>query len=91
MNQTIHNTNEFKFEIITGTEAETTRDCAHLDYEMIDENTVNFTHTFVPFRQRGQGHAETLVKAGLDWARENKLLIRTSCWYVEKYMAEHSQ
>jgi predicted GNAT family acetyltransferase len=89
MSQTIHNTNDFKFEIITDIQA--TSDCAHLDYEMIDANTVNFTHTFVPFRLRGQGHAETLVKAGLNWANENNWVIRTSCWYVEKYMAEHSQ
>jgi len=63
------------------------KDNAHLDYELINNDIVNFTHTYVPFRQRGKGHAEALVEAGLLWAKQQGLQIETSCWYVEKFLA----
>jgi predicted GNAT family acetyltransferase len=80
----IHNTTDHTFHV------EHEPDSAHLDYEFIDDEHINFTHTYVPFRQRGKGVAESLVQAGLKWATDSQLIISTSCWYVEKYMAEHS-
>lgn len=71
-------------------QVESQPDSAHLNYEFIDDGHINFTHTYVPFRQRGKGVAEALVQAGLKWAYEENLIISTSCWYVEKYMAEYS-
>lgn len=56
-----------------------------LDYE-IHTNTVNFTHTYVPFRLRGKGLAEELVKAGLAWADAQELRKEASCWYVKKFL-----
>ncbi|MFT6154352.1 MAG: putative GNAT family acetyltransferase [Bermanella sp.] len=96
MSSVIHHTNAFRFEIdIDSTEIDTDSaekaSSAHLTYEVLDNRNINFTHTFVPFRQRGKGYAEELVKVGLDWARENDLLISSSCWYVDKYMAEHPE
>lgn len=89
MNSVIHHNTELKFEV----EADSinTIGSAYLTYEMLDANNVIFTHTFVPLRQRGKGYAEMLVKAGLDWANENNLVISSSCWYVDKYMAEHAK
>lgn len=68
-----------------------TADSARLDYEQTNSHSVNFTSTYVPFRLRGKGIAEQLVKTGLQWAEDNKLSITTSCWYVEKYMAEQKK
>jgi predicted GNAT family acetyltransferase len=56
-----------------------------LDY-VVQGNHVDFTHTYVPFRLRGQGLAELLVEEGLKWAREQQLNIDASCWYVKKFL-----
>jgi predicted GNAT family acetyltransferase len=66
-------------------------DSAHLDYEFLSDKHVNFTHTYVPFKLRGKGIAEALVQTGLKWAADHNLHVSTSCWYVDKYMAEHSE
>ncbi|MEC7547299.1 MAG: GNAT family N-acetyltransferase [Thalassolituus sp.] len=56
-----------------------------LDY-VVSGNTVNFTHTYVPFRLRGKGLAEELVSAGLTWAKDESLDITASCSYVKKFL-----
>jgi predicted GNAT family acetyltransferase len=81
----IHNPAEHCFQI------EDEPGTAHLDYELIGDNHINFTLTYVPFKQRGKGIAEALVRSGLKWASDNRLNISTSCLYVEKYMADHSE
>ncbi len=64
---------------------------AKLEYELLDNHTINFSHTYVPFRLRGKGYAEALVEAGLAWARKEKFNIKTSCWYVEKFIEAEKQ
>lgn len=49
-------------------------------------DTVNFTHTYVPFRLRGKGLAELLVEEALRWADGESLRKEASCWYVAKYL-----
>ena len=56
-----------------------------LDY-VLQGDQVNFTHTYVPFALRGKGLAEQLVSSGLQWANENSLTIKASCWYVKKFL-----
>ena len=56
-----------------------------LDY-VVRGNTINFTHTYVPFRLRGKGLAEELVKAGLAWADTQAYQKEASCWYVAKFL-----
>ena len=56
-----------------------------LDYVVIG-NEINFTHTYVPFRLRGQGLAEQLVEVGLAWAKEQGYEIKADCWYVAKFL-----
>jgi predicted GNAT family acetyltransferase len=89
INSVIHHNNRLKFEVET--DSTDNVGSAYLTYEMPDDNNVIFTHTFVPLRQRGKGYAEMLVKTGIDWAKENNLVISSSCWYVDKYMAEHTE
>jgi predicted GNAT family acetyltransferase len=89
MNLVIHHINASKFEIDTDGMEE--GNSAHLTYQILDNKNVKFTHTFVPFRQRGKGYAEALVKAGLGWAKNNNMLISSSCWYVKKYITEHPE
>jgi len=56
-----------------------------LDY-VVTGNEINFTHTYVPFRLRGQGLAEQLVEVGLAWAKEQGDEIKADCWYVAKFL-----
>lgn len=86
MTEVIHITKDHLFLIPTG---DLNQDnVPRLEYTLLN-NHINFTHTYVPFRLRGKGFAEALVKTGLTWAKENNLSIQTSCWYVEKYMKEN--
>ena len=59
---------------------------AVLKYVFVNDNTVDFTSTFVPPALRNQGLAEKLVHAGLAWARANQFHIEASCWYVAKFL-----
>ncbi|MBU2114033.1 MAG: N-acetyltransferase [Gammaproteobacteria bacterium] len=58
---------------------------AVLDYQ-VNDNNINFHHTFVPPAFRGKGLAEKLVRHGLAWAKEQKYQISASCWYVQKFL-----
>lgn len=50
-----------------------------------------FTHTFVPPELRGQGIAEKLVRAGLDYARRERRKVVPSCSYVAAFIARHRE
>ncbi len=56
-----------------------------LEYALSD-NSINFTHTYVPFSLRGKGYAEQIVAHGLQWAKSEGLLVSASCWYVAKFL-----
>lgn len=64
---------------------------AELTYEWCGDQTVNFTHTYVPFSLRGKGLADLLVEKGLAWARGAGLELTTCCWFVEKYLDAESE
>ena len=55
------------------------------EYELAGANVV-FTHTFVPGELRGRGIAETLVRAGLAWARTQGRRVVPACSYVNVLM-----
>ncbi|GAA0792245.1 MULTISPECIES: GNAT family N-acetyltransferase [Pseudomonadati] len=58
---------------------------AILEYRLTGHN-VNFHHTFVPPAMRGKGVAESLVRTGLSWAKQQQLTIEASCSYVQKFL-----
>ena len=80
----IHNPEARRFEAIV--EGQLCR----LDYR-IDEHDaeVMFSYTYVVPRLRGHGIAADLVRAGLDWAREQNLKVVPACSYVRSYMKRH--
>ncbi len=61
---------------------------AVLKYKILSQDNIDFTNTFVPFRARGKGFAEALVKEGLSWAKQQDFNIQASCWYVDKFLKD---
>lgn len=57
----------------------------------VEGNVITFLHTRVPKVMRGQGVAKTLVRAGLDSARERGLRVIPQCPVFAAYMKEHSE
>jgi uncharacterized protein len=79
-----HNFVEHRFELtIDGQLAE-------LDYLMMGDIMI-FTHTSVPPEIRGHRPGVKLVETGLEYARENRLLVRSKCWFVSKYLRQHPE
>lgn len=62
---------------------------AELSYSTPAEGVIDFTHTFVEEELRGQGVGDELAKAGLTYARENDLKVRTTCSFMAGYVAQH--
>ena len=71
-----HNSAASRFEARVGTQL------AVADYQL-EEGRIIFTHTYVPTGLRGQGIAEKLVRAGLEFARAKKLKVVPQCSYVD--------
>lgn len=54
-------------------------------------DTITFTHTGVPTELEGRGLGSQLVRAGLDYARENSLKVVPLCWFVAGYIERHPE
>lgn len=63
---------------------------AALEY-MRDGKRIVFTHTGVPPEAEGQGIGAALAKAGLDYARDEGLVIRPMCPFVASYVERHPE
>jgi uncharacterized protein len=79
-----HNTEKHRFEISVGGHL------AVLNY-MRKGDIIIFTHTGVPPAIGNRGLGSQLVKTGLDYARENRLQVRSLCWFVSKYIRLHPE
>ena len=80
----IHNMERKQFEIRIDSHI------AELAY-YISGNTITFTHTGVPTALEGQGIGSKLVKAGLQYARDNNLKVQSTCWFVSGYIDRHPE
>jgi len=80
--EVVHNPEKKRFEI------EAASHIAVLNYSRHGK-TILFTHTGVPRPLQGRGLGNKLVKAGLEFARANKLKINTTCWFVNLYIQRH--
>jgi predicted GNAT family acetyltransferase len=69
----------------------TTRDGyeAELAYSRPSKELIDFTHTFVDEALRGQGVAEELARAALAYAREQHLMVQTSCKFMRGFVRRH--
>ena len=64
---------------------------AELAYSLPDAGTIDFSHTFVPEDERGQGIADELARAGLAYARQQHLKVRTSCEFMNAFVQKHKE
>lgn len=83
MNEVQHLSDEHKFVI---QQEGDTAVLAYRLFKMDEKLAVNFYSTYVPPEFRGKGLAEKLVRAGLQWAKEQGYQIEASCWYVAKFI-----
>uniref|UniRef100_A0A023G6X3 Protein NATD1 n=1 Tax=Amblyomma triste TaxID=251400 RepID=A0A023G6X3_AMBTT len=61
------------------------KDKAVLQYEVIDQKTLDLVHTEVPESLRGKGIAKHLAKAALEYVAGKDLQARITCPYVGKF------
>ncbi|NOY99859.1 MAG: N-acetyltransferase [Chloroflexi bacterium] len=63
---------------------------AVLDYRL-DGNVIMFTHTGVPPALEGQGVGSRIVRAGLEYAREQGHQVVPACSFVAAYIRRHPE
>lgn len=71
--------------------AQTEHGEATLKYKRADEDTLDFTSTFVPEAARGGGLGERLVLHAVDWADENGFHVIPTCPFVQHVLDEHPE
>jgi predicted GNAT family acetyltransferase len=64
---------------------------AVLHYQPLNGDTVDFQSTFVPPALRGRGVGHRVVVHALEWARDRKLRVVPSCWFVSDVVALHPE
>ena len=80
MNQVVHHPKKHCFTI------DLDGQLAKLEYRLLDEHTVEFTSTHVPFNLRGRGFGAELVRAGLEWAHKHHFNIESRCWFFDRFL-----
>lgn len=65
-------------------------DTSFLAYKL-ENSIIELNTTYTPPKLRGRGIAEKLVKAALQYAKENNLKIIPNCSYVCHYLERHPE
>ncbi|AJK69665.1 GNAT family N-acetyltransferase [Corynebacterium marinum] len=76
-----HNEGKKRFEI-----AVDGREAGYASYVPREGNVLDFNHTVVDQAFRGRGLSTPLIKAALDWARDEGASVRTTCSAVEHFV-----
>ena len=81
----IHDKNNHRFYcIVEGKEC-------FAEYEIEEDGSWNFYHTFTPLSLRGRGIAKSIFDEILKYVKENRLKVIPSCSYAEKYFEENGR
>lgn len=67
------------------------RRLAEITYPRWDEQTVNIDHTYVDPSLRGQGIADTLIRAALDDIKGQGLEVIATCSYAKRWLSQHPE
>lgn len=81
----LHDKTACRFVLQTGQEH------AFIEYRLLDNNSLDVCHTFVPPALRGKGLAAILMKAVCEHARAQGLKIVPSCSYADTYLKKNLQ
>ncbi|MGQ9643849.1 MAG: GNAT family N-acetyltransferase [Ignavibacterium sp.] len=57
----------------------------------LDENVMELYTTYTPSNLRGKGLAEKVVRAAIEYAKENHFFIIPSCSYVAVFLQRHPE
>ncbi len=71
-------------------EAEVEGKLSVADYVLRDGEMI-MTHTFTPPEVRGRGIAEKIVRAALEYARQQQLRVVPACSYVDIFIQRHPE
>jgi len=82
--EVIHNSEDHRFEMTVDGHL------AVLNYILKGEIII-FTHTGVPPAIGNRGLGSKLVETGLTYARDNGLKVRSTCWFVSKYIRRNPE
>ena len=80
----LHQQNRSRFEILID------KYVAELDYRL-EGNIITFIHTGVPKALEGNGIGSLIVRAGLDYAREQGYKVVPLCSFVDSYMTRKAE
>jgi glycyl-tRNA synthetase alpha chain len=64
---------------------------AYMEYDEVDESTVDYRHTFTPPELRGRGAAGAIVGAAVAWARAEGKKIVPTCSYVAHFLEKQAK
>jgi uncharacterized protein len=62
----------------------------YVEYKM-EEKEINLYHTFTHPALRGKGIAAHVVRAALEFAKENNLKVIPTCSYVQSFIAKNDE
>lgn len=60
-----------------------------LKYKKIDDDTLDFTSTFVPKSLRNQGIAGEIAQHALEYAKKHHYKVVPTCSFVKGYIEKH--
>jgi uncharacterized protein len=63
---------------------------AVLEY-LLEPGRIVFTHTGVPPALEGRGLGSRLARAGLEYAREQRLRVLSACSFMDHYLEKHPE
>jgi uncharacterized protein len=62
-----------------------------MEYDLLDEKTMNVTHTYVPTELRNQGIAEAILTRAGEYAVREEMRIVPTCSYASYYFKKHKE
>ena len=64
---------------------------AIIEFDKLEPNVLDLTHTEVPKELSGKGVGSKLVVGALDYIRDNGLKLIPSCSFIKSYIDKHDE
>jgi predicted GNAT family acetyltransferase len=71
-------------------ETEINGEFAYVIYSLVKDG-ISLLYVFVPVSARGQGISSYVIKAALEYAKEEKLKVRVYCSVIARYIQNHPE